>query len=216
MPMFGANTANRNQLAFRRIADASTAKVDGDPMSLNWVDWDNDRHQEGWLAYMNLGVPSWRDWLAGRIADIVGRYGVDAYFLDIVGGWTNNPTADMHDGTRRLVDGLRAKFPHVPCIGEMHYDALLDVIPMYHAGGGGLGKPFVQHHARFFSHLSAPAPGRGSSGVHEAGFGEFNSQTLGLNSNAIPTLQVVDDTFAAHRETMAAVIAAAKRRAGIG
>ncbi len=27
-------------------------------MDLNWVDWDNDRHQDGWLAYMNLGVDS--------------------------------------------------------------------------------------------------------------------------------------------------------------
>ncbi|HYM25250.1 MAG TPA: hypothetical protein VEU08_18665, partial [Vicinamibacterales bacterium] len=51
MPMFGANTANRNQPEFSRIADASTAKIDGARLDLNWVDWDTDRHQEGWLSY---------------------------------------------------------------------------------------------------------------------------------------------------------------------
>ena len=82
---------------------------------------------------------------------------------------------------------------------------------MYHAGGGVRWRKY----SRFFQHLSAPAPGRGSSGVHESGFGRFNAETLGLSPNAIPTLQVVDDTFAQHRDVMAAIIAAAKARAGI-
>jgi len=215
MPMYGANTANRRQPAFRQVADAASAKVDGDAMDLNWVDWDNDRHQEGWLAYMNLGVPSWRNWLAGRIGEMIERYGVDAYFLDIIGGWTNNPAADMHEGARLLIDDLRRRHPRVACVGEMHYDALLEFIPLYHAGGGGLHKPQLQRYARFFQHLSAPAPGRGSSGVHEAGFGRFNPATLSLSPNAIPTLQVVDDTFDRHRDVMAAIIRAARDRAGI-
>ena len=50
MPMFGANTANRQQPAFAQVADAATSKIDGDRMDLNWVDWDNDRHQDGWLV----------------------------------------------------------------------------------------------------------------------------------------------------------------------
>lgn len=67
----------------------------------------------------------------------------------------------------------------------------------------------------FFQHLSLPAPGRGSTGVHEAGFGRFNNETLMLNPNAIPTLTIVDDTCSAHRDTMAAVIRKARERAGI-
>jgi hypothetical protein len=51
--------------------------------------------------------------------------------------------------------------------------------------------------------------------VHEAGFGRFNPDTLSLNATAIPTLQVVDDTFASHRETMRAIIRRARERAGI-
>lgn len=211
MAMFGANTANRRQPVWPRIADGSTRKIDGDIYNLNWVDWNNDRHQDGWLTYMNLGVDSWRNWMEGRISDIINRFGIDAYFLDIIGGHVNDAGADMHEGTRRLVMNLRAKHPSVFCVGEMPYDALHAFIGMYHAGGG----PRWQKYSRFFQHLSSPAPGRGSSGVHEAGFGRFNPETLSLSPNAIPTLQVVDDTFTKHREAMAAIIARAKERAGI-
>jgi hypothetical protein len=215
MPMFGANTANRQQPAFAQVADAATSKIDGDRMDLNWVDWDNDRHQDGWLSYMNLGVASWRTWLGDRIADVIQRYGVDAYFLDIVGGWVNNPKADMHEGTRQLVTSLRGRFPGVPAVGEMHYDALLEFIPMYHSFGQTLIADRIQRHARFFQHLSHPAPGRGSTGVHEAGFGRWNPRTLSLTEQTIPTLNVVDDTFDTYRDEMDAVMSEAKKRAGI-
>ena len=211
MPMFGTNAANRKLPVWPKIAAGATYKIDGDLYNLNWVDWNNDRHQDGWLTYMNLGADVWRNWLEGRIAEVIDRYGVDAYFLDIVGGHVNSTTGDMHEGTRRLVTNLRQKYPNVVCVGEMPYDALYGFIPMYQAGGGSRW----QKYARFYSHLSAPAPGRGSSGVHESGFGRFNSETLGLSPAAIPTLQVVDDTFTKYRDTMAAVIARAKARAGL-
>jgi hypothetical protein len=197
MPMFGTNAANRKLPVWPRIADAATAKIDGNVYNLDWVDWNNDRHQDGWLTYMNLGAPSWQSWMTGRIADVIERYGVDAYFLDIVGGHVNSTNGDMHEGTRQLVMGLREKYPNVVCVGEMPYDALYEFIPMYHAGGGMRW----QKYARFFQHLSSPAPGRGSSGVHESGFGRFNPETLNLSPYAIPTLQVVDDTFDRYRDT---------------
>ena len=213
MPMFGANAANRRLVEFAPVADAATSKVDGDRFDIDWVDWDNDRHQEGWLSYMNLGVESWRRWLTGRIAETIERYGVDAYFLDISGGWVNNPKADMHEGTRRLVGDLRARFPNVLACGEFLYDALAAVMPLYQVYGPRYA-PFV----RCFSHLSHPAPGRGSSGVHESGFGTWDPTTLSLarRDGLIPTLTVVDDTFAAHQDEMAAVVRRAVEWAGIG
>jgi hypothetical protein len=213
MPMFGANAANRRQRVYASVADAATARIDGDRFDLNWVDWDNDRHEEGWLSYMNLGVASWREWLGGRIADVIARYGVDAYFLDISGGWVNNPQADMHEGIRRLVADLRARYPGVLACGEFLYDALPAFIPLYHVYAPRFA-PFV----RSFSHLSHPAPGRGSSGVHESGFGAWNPETLLLarRDGLIPTLTVVDDTFSAQREQMDAVIRRAAEWAGIG
>jgi hypothetical protein len=211
MPMFGANASNRRLANFVQFADAATARVDGDPFDLNWVDWDNDRHQEGFGVYMNLGVASWRRWLTARIADVIERYGVDAFFLDIVGGWVNNTKADMHEGTRQLVAELRQRYPQVLCCGEFLYDALLEFIPLYH-----VYSPRSVPFARFFSHLSHPAPGRGSSGVHESGFNHWDATTLSLaqRDGLIPTLNVVDDTFVKYRDQMAAVIAQAKAWAG--
>ena len=215
MPMFGANAANRKRSDFRFFDEAVTFKPDGDRMDLNWVDWDNDRHQDGWLLYMNLGVESWRKHMFERISDVVERYHPDAYFLDIVGGYVNNDKADMHEGTRTLVMDLRAKYPNVAPVGEMHYDAMMEFIPLYHSFGQTEITDIVQTYARFFQHLSSPAPGRGSSGVHEAGFGRWNPQTLGLRDSQIPTLQIVDDTFDKHRDDMEAVIQAARKRAGV-
>jgi hypothetical protein len=207
MPMFGANASNRKLANFAEFADGATARIDGDPFNLNWVDWDNDRHQEGFGVYMNLGVASWRRWLTARIADVIDRYGVDAYFLDIIGGWVNNTKADMHEGARALVAELRTRYPRVLACGEFLYDALLEFIPLYHVYA-----PHGVRYARFFSHLSHPAPGRGSSGVHESGFGRWDQTTLSLTKRdgLIPTLNVVDDTFTKYRDQMTAVIAQAK------
>jgi hypothetical protein len=215
MPMFGTNAANARLPVFPKLADAAMAQIDGDAFNLNWVDWDNDRHNEGWGRYMNVGVDSWRGWLSGRIADIIERFKVDAYFLDIAGGWENNTKADPHEGTCRLVAGLRDRFPHVMACGEMSYDALLACIPVYQVFSERGYPPAFNKYCRAFQHLSHPAPGRGSSGVHESGFGRFNSETLGLSEHQIPTITVVDDTFDRYREVMAAIIEKAKERAGI-
>jgi hypothetical protein len=149
--------------------------------------------------------------LSGRIANVIDRFGVDAYFLDIVGGHVNDAKADMHEGTRKLVADLHVKYPRVAAVGEMPYDALHGFIPMYHAGNG----PMWRKYSRFFQHLSLPAPGRGSSGVHEAGWGRFDPQSLMIRDDAIPTLNIVDDTFTTHRDVMAEFITRVKTRAGI-
>ncbi|MGA2383066.1 MAG: hypothetical protein ABSG61_06480 [Gemmatimonadales bacterium] len=213
MPMFGMNAANRRQKEFRNVADAATYRIDGDRFDIDWVDWDNDRHQEGWLSYMNLGVDSWREWLSARIADTIERYGMDAYFLDISAGWMNNTQADMHEGTRRLVAELRGTYPKVLACGEFAYDALFAFIPLFH-----VYSPQATKYARFFSHLSHPAPGRGSSGVHESGFGTFDASTSNMGQGSpglIPTITVVDDTFTTYKDQFAAALARAKQLGGI-
>ncbi len=215
LPMFGLNAANRRHPEFPKFADAITEQIDGDAFNLNWVDWDNDRHNEGWGSYMNVGVDSWRRWLSDRIAEVIERYQADGYFLDIAGGWENNTKADMHEGARRLVQDLRARCPEALAVGEMSYDALLSVLPVYHVSpAAGYPAAFTKY-ARAFQHLSHPAPGRGSSGVHESGFGQFDRQTLSLSPMQIPTITVVDDTFENYRDVMAQIIVQAKQRAGI-
>ena len=215
MPMFGLNFANKELPVFSNFADATTAQIDGDAFNLNWVDWDNDRHFEGWGPYMNVGVDSWRRWLSGRISEIIERFHVDAYFLDIAGGWENNTKADMHEGTRRLVTDLRQKFPHVPVCGEMSYDALMSVIPMFHVFQSLSYPAGLEKYTRAFQHMSHPAPGRGSTGAHEYGFSRFDPKTLALNPHQIPTITIVDDTFERYRDVMSEIIQHASERVGI-
>lgn len=214
LPMFGMNSANDKLANFSQFSDATTQDVDGNDFDLDWVDWDNDRHNEGWGKYMNLGVDSWRNWLSARISDVIERFGVDAYFLDISGGWQNNTKADMHEGTRRLVDDLRQKYPHVLAVGEFSYDALLSILPVYHVFPSRGYPPAFQNYSRAFYHLSSPAPGRGSSGVHESGFGHFRPEVR-KGQFSIPTITVVDDTFDKYRDQMAQIISGAKSWAGI-
>jgi hypothetical protein len=63
-------------------------------------------------------------------------------------------------------------------------------------------------------------PPRGASfiGPEGPGFSRFDPQTLSLprRDGLLPTLIIVDDTFAAHRSEMTAVIRETRRRAGLG
>lgn len=215
VPMFGANSANDLLSVYSRFSDATTSQVDRNPFYLDWVDWDNDRHMEGWMPWMNLGVASWRQYLLGRIADFIRRFQVDAYFLDIAGGWVNNTKADMFEGTKELVRELSRQFPGVLACGEFYYDALMSVIPVYQVFSDRAYPQATLKYIRAYEHLSRPAPGRGSSGVHESGFHYFNPKTLGLTKYQIPTITVVDDTFDRYRHVMAQIIQRAKQRAGI-
>ncbi|HEX3437959.1 MAG TPA: hypothetical protein VHT24_14415 [Pseudacidobacterium sp.] len=214
MPMFGTNSANKTLPDFHNFADAATDYIDGNAYDLDWVDWDNDRGLEGWSPFMNTGVASWRNWLSARISEVIEKYNVDAYFLDIVGGWQNNTKADSFEGTRMLVTELRKKHPNVVAVGEMHYDALMSCIPMYQVNSASLYHPGFRKYVRCFEHLSRPAPGRGSTGVHEAGFQHFRLRP-DPNQFTIPTITVVDDTFEKYRDQMAEVIRGAKVRANI-
>jgi len=128
-----------------------------------------------------------------------------------VGGWVNNTKADMHEGTRRLVQDLRNKYPGVLACGEMHYDALMGFIPLFQVLSESAYPAAVTKYARAFQHLSHPAPGRGSSGVHESGFHRFDSKTLALNDLQIPTITIVDDTFDRYRDVVAQIILRAKQ-----
>ena len=209
VPMFGMNAANSFLPEFSKFGNATTEQIDGDSFDVNWVDWDNDRHMEGGGKYMNLGVNSWRKWLAARIAQTLEQYGVDGYFLDISGGWVNNTKADMHEGTRRLVLGLRQKFPHALAIGEFSYDALMSILPVYQIFPSRGYPAAFRKYSRSFEHLSHPAPGRGSSGVHESGFGHFRAR-ISPDQPVIPTITVVDDTFDKYRDEMKEIIRSAK------
>jgi hypothetical protein len=213
MPMFGMNIANGKRPEFRQLRKAMARFPDGSPYWANWIDWDNDRSLETWMALMNVGAPPWRKWLAERISRIVEEYRMDAVFLDISLFWLNDPRYDMYAGTRALVRALRRRFPDLLLAGEAWYDAVLGLFPICQTIPPPLYPQFVSRYIRAVAHLRHPAPGRGSTGVHEQGFRGFKRESLELNPGQIPTLAIVDDTFEKYREVMEAIIIEAKRSA---
>ncbi len=208
--MFGSNVANPASPSFAAVADARLVDVYDAPFPANYVDWDGDRKGDGSMVFMNLAVKSWRDHLAGRISAMIDRLKVDAYFLDICGLWENNTQGDMLVGTRDLVDGLARRHPGVPAIAEMQYDAQMAFIPMSHAARYSLYPLANDGKVASFNHLSWPAAGRGSTGVHEYGFNTYRPVTV--DQRQIPTITFVDDTFSTHRDAVARDLAAARVR----
>ena len=213
MPMFGMNIANRKRPEFRQLRKAMARFPDGSPYWANWIDWDNDRSLETWMALMNVGARPWRKWLADHISRIVEEYRMDAVFLDISLFWLNDPHYDMYAGTRALVRTLRRRFPNLLLAGEAWYDAVLGLFPICQTIPPPLYPQFISRYIRAVAHLRHPAPGRGSTGVHEQGFRGFKRESLELNPGQIPTLAIVDDTFEKYREVMEAIIIEAKRSA---
>ena len=207
--MFGLNSANKTLPEFSRLQGAVTEHVDGDAFDLDWVDWDNDRRNNGFSPFMNIAVDEWRNWLRDRISDVIATYGPDAYFLDIAGAWINNSKGDMYEGTGKLVADLRKRRPGVVPIAEMVFDAQLAHFPLTQVTRYPAYPAGADRYVRIFQHLSRPAPGRGSTGVHEAGFGVYSPE-IDVDQRAIPTLTIVDDTFTDHRDGMAAYIEQAK------
>lgn len=208
--MFGSNIANPDGPGFAKIANAQVQDVYGASISSNFVDWDGDRKGDSSMVFMNLGVASWRNHLRGRIVDMVRRYGIDAYFLDICGFWENNLDADMLVGLKTLVSELARDIPGVMPIAEMQFDAQMGFIPWNHVPRYSLYPQANFDKVASFNHLSWPSPGRASTGVHEYGFNAY--KPVSKDQPQVPTITFVDDTFTAQRELVMKDIAAARAR----
>ncbi len=211
MPMFGINCASGYEPSRAEWGEGLHQWPDGADYWIEWTDWDCDRDTEKWQMLMNIGSPAWRGRLLERASATVREYGVDAVFFDIAHFWVNDARYDMYEGTRLLCAELRRRHPGLLITGEKWYDAQIGLFPFVQ---GKLPPPLypqaMMKYGRPFSHLDHPAPGRGSSGVHELGFHPEDLANLGLNAYQIPTLAIVDDTFEKHRDVMAEVIEIAR------
>ena len=89
------------------------------------------------------GVDFLAQWLCARISEVIDRFWLDAYFLDIVGGMGKQHRRRIRTRARaQLVTELRAKYPRAcMALGEMHYDALLSFIPVFHVQSGSPAYP---------------------------------------------------------------------------
>lgn len=208
--MFTSNVANPTSPDYAMISHARLRTIYKDPFPGNYVDWDGDRKGEGSMVFMNLAVESWRNWLYCKIAEMIENYRVDAYFLDICGLWENNLDGDMFLGLKKLVESLAARFPGVPPIAEMQYDAQMGIIPMNQVPRFSMFDQANYETVASFCHLSWPAPGDGSTGIHEYGFGKY--RPVDPHQSPIPTISFTCDTFKRHSDAVSRDIATAKER----
>ncbi|MBK8057293.1 MAG: hypothetical protein IPK33_05255 [Gemmatimonadetes bacterium] len=181
MPMVGTNSANCKQPRLGQDQERGDAQDRRRHLQPELRIWNNDRHRDG-LAHLHESgrrhrVSTWKR----RIAETIERFGVDAYFLDIVGGHVNSTNGDMHEGTRLLVQNLRAGTPRCWAWARCPTTRSTPSSPCITLATGRSGGST----SRFFSHLSAPAPGRGSSGAHEWARA-LHQRTLGLNPQRDP------------------------------
>ena len=132
---------------------------------------------------------------------MIERYGVDAYFLDIVGGHVNSTNGDMHEGTRSSSTDLRAQVSESRCASaRCRTTRCTRSSRCITRAAGRAGQ-------KYSAVLSASQqPGAGPRQQRRARVGLRplqRARRCRCRPNAIPTLQVVDDTFTKYRDVMA-------------
>jgi hypothetical protein len=212
MPMFGGNCANAWAPNFHTFGPSSYMKsATRNVFHGNQPDWNTSRaHDTGWQAWLNPGAPAWQNELVRQITGLIDRYGFDAVFLDTVEVWINDPDFNLRQGYRQLVDRLRAGRPELLIAGEDWWDGLLDIFPIYQRSSKWRQVPdWIGRYARLMGHICDGEPSRGSTGVFESGYAQY--ERLPDQPFYLPTLAFVDGTLEAAREEIEAVIALARR-----
>lgn len=201
MPMFGANCVNRWLPTMAGIDPRANLKsATGNRFHGNEPDWDLARaHDTGWQAWLNPGHPQWRERLATDIETLAERHGIDAFFLDTVHAWTNDPDHPVTDGIHALVTRLHASIPGLLLAAEADYDALLPLFPLFQRPWWTASPAWSSRYVRRFGHLCEGEP-RGRTGVHE--FGVYTSDAWSGGPGYLPTVAFQDGTLEQTREDL--------------
>lgn len=206
MPMFGSNVANMWFPGFSRF-DSNAFMKSADRIRYHAIglDWDLSRAEDnGWMAFMNTGSPSWRKDLVRQIVDLANTYDFDSVFLDLVHHWTNDPDYDIFQGMRDLKKDINALRPDLLVVGENYYDGLLAVFPLFQVRPFLKQPKWVGRYARTVAHLLEAEPSRGSTGVHERGYHPYEVRPIA--KEYLPTVAFVDGTLQHAREVIDSVI----------
>jgi hypothetical protein len=179
----------------------------------NRPDWSTDRsYDPGWQIWLNPAAPAWQEKLIESLTGIIDGYGVDAVFLDTHDTWTNDPYYQVYEGWKVIKEELKSNRPELLVAGELWYDALLGITPLTQWGGPAHWPGIFDRYARSTPHLCYPSPCRGSTGVHEFGYGPFAMPTL--VKEQIPMVTIVDGTVGAAPDRLMDYVKLAEEYAG--
>lgn len=214
IPMIGAQSANRAFLP-PALHDAAFQDAYGNTY-VKPVEWDKDRMPDTYRVNASLGHPGFRSFLFGKIRGLKQRFDFDGIFLDINQAFHNDPRFHITEGHLDLARRLHERFEDFLVFGETWYDGIMPAYPLVHIGALQRWNDIFEKYCRVTYHLNHPAPGRGSTGVYESGFGvPFVPDP---QHDIIPAIAFVEDTLDDHKDYIDEVIEVARqygRRKGI-
>lgn len=197
MPMFGIHGVNVRQYPQWELSVLRT-RSGRMPALVNKPDWDGDRAGEDDQVFCNPAEPAFHEHLLEQVSAVVAELGVDGVFLDTSACWFNDPRWNLVEGYRSLAEALRGRHPGLLVAGEGWFDALLGIFPV-NQSWHGVDRRFrapelLARFGRALGHLSTGAPGSGSTGVHEGGFG-LPGDVVDPAPGHLPVVGIVDDTL---------------------
>lgn len=214
MAMYAGNAAMPGTPHFAAYAPSSAFQADGNlswtPMRGYTTDWSTARGSDtNGSAWLNPGAPGWRQHLTDQVHATAQTFGIDGAFFDTQPNTENDRVNPPIEGLRKIVTDLRSDRPEFMIATESWLDTTFSFL---HAGQTPAPyKNWSSHFGRRFAHLAMAEPSRGSTGVHEAGFCEYNFEQV-MNCFDWPTLALVDTTLRDAPEKAERVIQYAKSR----
>lgn len=206
MLMFGSNCTNRHHRDYKKYGPQSRLhEPGGEIFQGNRPDWATERCRDtSWQVWLNPGAPKWRNHLLNQIGSLIKEYNFDAIFLDTSGCWVNDPFYPVFPGYKKIKEKLYTNYPDKLLAGEMWYDALLTIFPLFQGPPLQLAPHIFAKYARSTGHLSIGDISRGSTGVFEKGYNPFSEPKV--TTGMIPMLTFVDGTLDKCREELASII----------
>ena len=163
----------------------------------------------GGVEWLNRGARGWQRPLPEQVSTIVREYKIDGAFFDTQPNTGNAGRYPPIDGLRKIVGDLRGESPNLMFATESWLDTTFGFL---HAGQTPAGyRNWSSRFGRRFAHLAMGEPSRGSTGVHELGYCEYDFDQL-MTVFDWPTLAIVDTTLRDAPEKAARVVDYAKMR----
>jgi len=208
IPMFSliaSNYRNTRKLDLQKAASRTTYDLEE---VVDVVEWDEDLSADSTWQPLNVGEDKFREYFFNRICWLTDTFATDGVVLDITGYMPRDPRHNILDGLRTLIENLHTRYKEFLIFGEMGCELHMCLVPLFHAMCHLEANHPFHRYCRTAYHLSIGAPGRGSTGVHEAGVQRYVRPQV--DNPAIPTLGIVDDTLPQHAREVEAIIKVAK------